>query len=77
MKNYLNLSKRGDNIKLHFNQEENKRQKEGDGTMSAVTQNHVYSYGKKKPNVKDEHILSNERLKEIKESLQKYRTGKK
>ena len=45
--------------------------------MSAVTQNHVYSYGKKKPNVKDEHILSNERLKEIKESLQKYRTGKK
>lgn len=45
--------------------------------MSAVTQNHVYSYGKKKADVKDEHILSNERLKEIKESLEKYRTGKK
>lgn len=76
MKNYLNLSKRGDNIKPRFSQEENKRQKEGDGTMSAVTQNHVYSYGKKKQNIKNEHILSSERLKEIKESLEKYRIKK-
>lgn len=45
--------------------------------MSAVTQNHVYNYGKKKQGVKDEHVLSNERLEEIKKSLQKYRTEKK
>ena len=45
--------------------------------MSAATQNHVYSYGPKKAGVKDAHILSTERLKEIKESLQKYRTEKK
>ncbi len=44
--------------------------------MSAVTQNHVYSYGKKKQNIKNEHILSSERLKEIKESLEKYRIKK-
>ena len=49
----------------------------GDGTMSAATQNHVYSYGPKKAGVKDAHVLSTERLKEIKESLQKYRTEKK
>ena len=45
--------------------------------MSAATQNHVYSYGPKKAGVKDAHVLSTERLKEIKESLQKYRTEKK
>lgn len=45
--------------------------------MSAVTQNHVYSYGKKKADVKDQHVLSNEHLKEIKESLKKYRAEKK
>ena len=49
----------------------------GDGTMSAVPQNHVYSYGKKKQGVKDEHVLSSERLKEIKKSIQKYRAEKK
>ena len=45
--------------------------------MSAVTQNHIYSYGKKKQGAKDEHVLSNKELKAIKASLQKYRVGKK
>ena len=55
----------------------NEQREKGDGTMSAVTQNHVYSYGKKKQGVKDEHVLSSERLKEIKKSIQKYRAEKK
>ena len=61
----------------HKAQGENIEQKKGDGIMSATTQNHIYSYGKKKQGVKDEHILSNKRLEEIKSSLQKYRTEKK
>lgn len=76
MRKYLNLRKRGDNIKPRFDQDKSKRQKEGDGTMSAVTQNHVYSYGKERQTAKNEHVISSERLKEIKESLKKYRTKK-
>lgn len=45
--------------------------------MSATTQNHVYSYGKRKQGVKDEHIISNKKLEEIKRSIQKYRDEKK
>ena len=45
--------------------------------MPAVTQNHIYSYGKKRKDAKDEHVLSNEQLQKIKQSLQKYRTEKK
>ena len=45
--------------------------------MSAVTQNHVYSFGKRKPETKDEHVISNQRLKEIKEAVRKCRIEKK
>lgn len=74
----LKLSARGDIMNMyHKKQEKNTEQKEGDDTMSATTQNHIYSYGKKKQGVKDEHVLSSKRLEEIKSSLQKYRTEKK
>lgn len=66
-------------IKLQLKKSQNRKDKlpeEGDGTMSAITQNHVYNYGKKKQDAKNEHILSSERLKEIKESLEKYRIKK-
>ena len=47
----------------------------GDGTMSAVTQNYVYAFGQKKENAKV-HIISKERLDEIKKSVGKYQTKK-
>lgn len=58
-------------------QRKKEQPKKGDGTMSATTQNHVYSYGKRKQGVKDEHIISNKKLEEIKRSIQKYRDEKK
>lgn len=45
--------------------------------MSAATQNHVYNYGKRKQNIKDEHVISGKRLEEIKKSLQQYRADAK
>lgn len=50
---------------------------EGAGAMSAVTQNYVYSFGKRKPEIKDEYVISSQRLKEIKEAAQKCRIEKK
>ena len=50
--------------------------KKGEGTMSAATQNYVYSYGKKQDG-KKEPVLTTERLKEIKDSMAKYLTEKK
>lgn len=61
-----NIHKKSDKIK-----------EKGDGTMSATTQNHVYCYGKKKVNAKDERIISAEKLKEIKEMIKKYRVNDK
>lgn len=49
---------------------------EGEGTMSAATQNYVYNYGKKQ-NEKKEHVISRERLKAIRESVGKYLSEKK
>lgn len=50
--------------------------KKGDGTMSAVTQNCVYSFGKKY-NEKKEPTVSREKLKEIEASMKKYLSDKK
>lgn len=47
----------------------------GDGTMSAVTQNYVYNYGKKQDG-KKEHTVSSEKLKEMKASLAKLLSSK-
>ena len=47
----------------------------GDGTMSAITQNYVYVFGQKKDNT-NAHIISKERLEEIKKSVSKYQTKK-
>lgn len=44
--------------------------------MSAVTQNCVYTYGKKQSG-KKEHTISSEKLKEIKNSVGKYLPEKK
>lgn len=49
---------------------------EGEGTMSAATQNYVYNYGKKQHD-KKEHVISSERLKAIRESVGKYLPEKK
>lgn len=54
-----------------------KKQEKGDGTMSAYTQNFVYEVGKRKPAAKDESVISQERLKAIKEAVKKYRSAKK
>ena len=60
-------------------QKEMKRQEsreKGDGAMSAVTQNFVYSFGKKQDG-KKENTISSEKLKEMKESLAKFLSDKK
>lgn len=45
--------------------------------MSAYTQNFVYEVGKKKPSVEDKSVISQERMKAIKEAVSKYRSKKK
>ena len=39
--------------------------------MSAVTQNYVYSFGKKKPDAK-EKVVSKERMAEVRKASNKY-----
>lgn len=45
--------------------------------MSAYTQNFVYEVGKKKDAVEDKSVISLERMKAIKEAVNKYRSTKK
>ena len=72
---------RGDSINLKKkNLQKNvfcsEKLRKGDGTMSAATQNFVYSYGKKQDG-KRENTISSEKLKEIKESLGKFLSDRK
>lgn len=48
-------------------------EKKGDGTMSAITQNCTYIYGKEKKGAERKGVISAERLKEIKDAVKKYR----
>ena len=43
--------------------------------MAATTQNFVYNYGKKQDG-KKEHTISGQKLKEIKDSMRKYLSGR-
>lgn len=52
------------------------KKEKGDGAMSAVTQNFVYSFGKKQSG-KQENTISSEKLKEMKNSLAKFLSEKK
>lgn len=51
--------------------------KEGDDTMSAVTQNYVYQVCGKKDGAKKEPTVSKDRLEKIKAELGKYLSDKK
>lgn len=70
------MSTEKDKKSIDNNERTRKTFKKGDGTMSAVTQNFVYTFGKKQDG-KKENTISREKLKEAKESLAKFLSEKK